>query len=68
MFINGLNTNLPLQAELKRPVHGVGTHKLSGKEKVPGTAVNKEDHGDMKRSVTIDFLEKSAIINSASYC
>ena len=38
------------------------THWLSGKEKVPGAAVSKGGHADslldMRRPITIDFLEK----------
>ena len=47
-------------------------HRLSGKEKVLGRAVSKEGHAngflDRERPITIDFLEKGATINSASYC
>ena len=50
----------------------VATHWLSGKEKVPGAVVSKEGHNDnllnTKGPITIDFLEKDATVNSASYC
>ena len=47
------------------------THWLSGKEKVTGAVVRK-DYTDgllgKKGPISIDFLEKSASVNSASYC
>ena len=47
-------------------------HWLSGKEKDPGAAVNKEGHADSllrhERYTTIDFFEKDETVNSASYC
>ena len=35
-FINRLNMGLSLQVWVEKTVHGVETHCLSGKEKVPG--------------------------------
>ena len=72
MLTNGLNMGLPLRARVKKTVHGVETHWLSGKEKVLGAAVSKESHAgtvfyDMK-CLSIDFLEEGATVNSASYC
>ena len=36
MFTNGLNVGLPLQAWVKKTVHGVETWWLSSKEDIPG--------------------------------
>ena len=44
MLTNGLNMGLSLQSWFEKTVHGVETNWLSGKEKVPGTAVSKEDN------------------------
>ena len=33
--------------ESKKIFHGVETHLLSGKEKLPGTAASKEGHADI---------------------
>ena len=46
MFRNGLNMYLPLQAWVKKIVHGMEAYRLSGKEKVPGAAVSKDCHFD----------------------
>ena len=46
MFTNGLNMALPLQALVKETIHRVETHQLCRKEKIPGTAVSKEDYAD----------------------
>ena len=43
---NGLNMGLHLQAGVEKTVHGVKTHWLSSKEKVPGVAVCKKGHAD----------------------
>ena len=40
---------------------------LSGKEKVLGAVVNKEEHAD-SLLMSIDFLENSATVNSSFYC
>ena len=37
---------LPLWTWAKKTVHGVKTHWLSSKEKVPGAIVSKEDNAD----------------------
>ena len=70
MFTNGLNIALPLRAQDEKTVNGVEIHWLSSKEKVPGTAISKEDHNenfwDMKGP--IDLLEKGATVNSVSDC
>ena len=59
-----------IKSEIKKTFHGVKTHWLSSKEKVPGVADSKEvmltAFWNMKRPITIDFLEKVATINSAS--
>ena len=46
IFSNGLNMGLPIQAWVDKSVHRVETYWLSGKEKVPGTAISKEGHAD----------------------
>ena len=43
MFKNELNMGLPWWAQVKKTVHGMKTYRLSGKEKIPDTAVNKDD-------------------------
>ena len=73
IFINVLNMRLALQAWIEKTVHEVETHWQSGKEKVPGAAVSKKQvmltvFRDMKRPMTIDFLEKDVTLNGASYC
>ena len=40
--MNGLNMGLPWHTWVQKTVHGVKTHWVSGKEKVPGTAISKE--------------------------
>ena len=45
-FLNQQNMDLLLQAQVKKTVHRVETHWHSGKEKVPGAAVNKEGDAD----------------------
>ena len=46
----------------KKQVHGVKMHWISGKEKVPGAVVWRDDHADclpdMKGPIIINFLEK----------
>ena len=44
IFTNGLNMCMPLW--IKDTVYEVGTHWLSSRKKVPGTAVSKEGHID----------------------
>ena len=50
----------------------IETHWLSCKKKVQSAAVSKEDHADSildkKWSITIDFNENGATLNSTSYC
>ena len=46
LFANKSKMGLQLEAWVKKKVHGVETHWLSGKEKVPATAVCKEGHVD----------------------
>ena len=39
------------------------------KENIPGAMVSKEDHADsLLGLITIDFLDKDAIVNSVSFC
>ena len=72
MYTNGLNIGLLLQACVKKTVDSHNIDWLSGKEKVPGAAVSKEGHAysllGNEGPTTIDFLEKGATVNSASYC
>ena len=53
MFTQQLNMGLPLLALVEKTVNGVETHRLSGKEKVLGTAVSKE--GDAYRLLGYDW-------------
>ena len=59
-------------AWVQKTVHGVETHWLSGKEKVASEVVSKESDTDSvlghERTIIIDFLDKVATVNSASYC
>ena len=69
MFTNGLNFGLPLRDWFEKAVHGMETHRLFGKEKVP-RSVNKvllTVFNGKKGPIMIDFLEKGAAVNSASY-
>ena len=70
MFTIGLNMVLPLWSWVEKTVYGVKTHWLSGKEKVPDTAVNKEGHDysllEHERIITIIFFEKVATVKSVS--
>ena len=43
IFTIGLNIGLPLQTWIEKTVHGVETHWLATKEKVPGAAVCNND-------------------------
>ena len=54
------------QIWVEKTVHWVETHWLS--DKVPDVAVMLTVFWDMKVSISIDFLEKGATINGASYC
>ena len=69
--MNWLNIDLPLQAWVEKTVHGMETHWLSSKEKVPGAAVSKESHAvsllEHERTHPPDFLEKGTTVNSALY-
>ena len=46
IFPNGLNIDFPQQTWVKKAVHKVETHWLSGKGKVLGAAVNKEGNAN----------------------
>ena len=46
MFTNGLHVDLPLQAWIKKTVHGGKACWLSSKEKVLGAAVSIEGHAN----------------------
>ena len=50
MFTNGLSMPLFLRALDEKPEHGVETHRLSRKEKVPDTLVRKEGHASNSAS------------------
>ena len=45
VLMNGLNMGLPLWSWVEKIVHGLETHWLSGKEKVP-SITSKEGHSD----------------------
>ena len=55
----------------KRTAHGMETHWLSGKEKVPGAAVSKGGHADSllgyEKTYYYWFPWKGTTVNSASY-
>ena len=56
---------------MQKTVHGVETHKLSGKETFPVAMVNKEGHADsfsLHERTHTNFLEKGVTVKSASYC
>ena len=71
-FTNEPNMSLPLQARVEETVHEIETNSLSGKEKVPGTAISKEhligSHLKYERDHHYQFLEKGASVKSISYC
>ena len=46
MFTKGVNMGLLLQAQVGKTIHGVETHHLYSKEKVPGEVVSKEGPTD----------------------
>ena len=64
--------DLQLQARVKKTVHQMETHWLSGKEKVPGTVVSKESHVDsllrQERTHHYWFQEKGVSLNRDPYC
>ena len=57
---------------VKKTIHRVETHWLSGKKKVLGATVSKEGHANSllghERTNHLVSLKKGATINSASYC
>ena len=58
IFTNNLNTSLPPWTYVGKTIHGVETHWFSGKEKVPGAAISKEDNPNSLengRTVNSDF-------------
>ena len=60
-----LQIDLPLWAWAEKTIHGVEAHRLTSKEKVPGTAVSKWDADSLlgdEETMTIDFLKKSATV------
>ena len=67
MFTNGQNMGLPLQVRVKKTFHWLETNWLTGKEKIPSTAISKEGHADsllgQEGTVTIYILEKGATVN-----
>ena len=65
------STGLPIRAEEEKTVCGIEIHLLSGKENVQGTGVSKGHPKSFlghERPIIIDFLEKGATLNSASFC
>ena len=74
MYTNELNMTLTQGVWTKKTVYQMERNWLSGKEKVPGAAISKNDHhtdsfsGKWKEPFTIDFLEKEASVNSVFYC
>ena len=46
IFTNELNMGLQLWSWVEKTVHGVKTHWLSNKEKVPGRVISKEGHAN----------------------
>ena len=62
-------------SQKKKTLHREEAHWLSckkkKKKKIAGTSVKKEGHSDslwdMKRFLSVDFLEKSAIVSNDSY-
>ena len=71
MFTNGLNVGFLLRAQIKQSVHWVETHCFTGNF-LAQWSVKKlmlTVFWDIKGPfITIDFLEKGATVNSASYC
>ena len=71
IFTNVLNKGLPLKVE--KTIHEVDClfnffRRPSNKKEVPNWAISKEDPADsllrQEKPITIDFLEKSATVNS----
>ena len=61
--------DLPQQDWIENKVHDRKTYWLISKEKVLGTVISKEGPTDsVVLHKSIDFLEKGAIGNNASYC
>ena len=71
-FMNWLNTGTPWWSSVEKTDHDEKTHWLSGKEKVPGSAVIKKDDAPgllkEKRIHPNWFLKKHATENSVSDC
>ena len=65
---NWLNEGLPFSGWFKKTFHEEEINGISICEKVPRTAVGKESDTNMKKFITIDFPEKDATVNNASYC
>ena len=72
MFTNEPNIGLLPQIRVEKRVHRMEIHWLSSKEKVSGAVVSKEGNADnfleYEKTHTIEFHEKDATINNASYC
>ena len=60
------------EPKLKRLPHGVEAHCFPGKEKIASTVVSKQGDADSlvgyEKPITIDFLKRGAVVNSAFYC
>ena len=71
MFTKGEHIDLSLWARVEKTIHGVETHWLSRKEKVPGVALSKEGQADCplehERTHNYSFCWKGATENSTSY-
>ena len=70
ILTNELNMGLPLQVWVKKIAHGVETYGISRKEKFQALQSVKKvmlTSGAWKNP-SLDFLEKGANVNSASYC
>ena len=73
MFTNGSNMVLPLWAWVENTIHERETWWLSGKEDILGAGVSErspcwQSSGIWSGPIAMDFLEKSATVNSASDC
>ena len=58
-FTNELNMDSLLQAWVKKTIHWVKTHWLSGKDKVLCAVVSKDKRGP----TNVNFLEKGVSVN-----
>ena len=67
MFTYGLDLGLLLWVWFEKTGHGVETPIISNKVKIPGTAVSKEGHAEMKGPVNVYSLEKVPIVKNSSY-